>query len=525
MTRLATIRSSPRVVDGSAAPADLDLSADVCVIGTGAGGAVTAAVLAQAGLDVLMIEEGGYYTSADFTMREKDCVPRLYQEDGTRSTADASIALLQGRAVGGTTVVNWTTSFRTPEDVVAHWAVKHSVGGFSYADLLPHYEAIEARLAIAKVELETLNANNRALYDGCKALGWQVDTLRRNVHACFQSGFCHLGCPVNAKRSMLVTMIPDAIDAGARLVFRARADRLEVDAGSVSRLRGVLLDSEGRLPTGHAITVKARRFVVSGGALNSPALLLRSGLDSSGLVGTRTFVHPALASLAFFDRDVNPFQGAPQSAASHHFAHRGGGADVGYFLETVPWYPGLAATAVPGFGSGHAATMQLAAKTAIHVAILIDGFHDEVPGGRVTLRPSGGPLLDYPIPAPLWSAMRDAQKRLAEVQFAAGARRVLTLHAVPGEMTDKAQIERIVDDLRWEVGSTPVFSAHLMGGCRMGDDPKTSVVRSADLRHHALSNLYVIDGSVFPTSLGVNPQESIYGLARLMATRLAGAAK
>jgi choline dehydrogenase-like flavoprotein len=523
MTKLATIRSSPRVTDGSAAASDLDLSADVCVIGTGAGGAVTAAVLAEAGLDVLMIEEGGYYTSADFTMREKDCVPRLYQEAGTRATADAGISLLQGRAVGGTTVVNWTTSFRTPEDVVAHWAVKHGVQGFAYADLVPHYDAIEARLAIAKVDLESLNANNRALYDGCKALGWQVDTLKRNVYACFQSGFCHLGCPVNAKRSMLVTMIPDAIDASARLVFRARADRLETDGASVSRLRGTLLDSEGRLPTGRSFTVKARRFVLCGGALNSPALLLRSGLDSGGVVGTRTFVHPALGSLALFDHDINPFQGAPQSAASHHFAHRGD--DVGYFLETVPWYPGLASTAVPGFGAGHAATMHDAAKTAIHVAILIDGFHDDVPGGRVTLRPSGAPLLDYPIVPALWSALRDAQKRLSEAQFAAGARRVLTLHAEPGDMNDRAQIERVVDGLRWEVGSTPVFSAHLMGGCRMGDDPKSSVVRSADLRHHALANLYVIDGSVFPTSLGVNPQESIYGLARLMSTRLASAAK
>jgi choline dehydrogenase-like flavoprotein len=525
MSKLAAIRSSPRVTDGSAAAGDLDFTADACVIGTGAGGAVTAAVLAQAGLDVIMVEEGGYFTSADFTMRERDCVPRLYQEAATRTTADAGIALLQGRAVGGTTVVNWTTSFRTPEDVVAHWATRHGVKGFAYADLVPHYEAIEARLAIAKVDLETLNANNRTLYDGCKAMGWEVETLRRNVHACFQTGFCHLGCPVNAKRSMLVTMIPDAIDANARLVFRARADRLEVDGASVARLRGTLLDSEGRLPTGRSFTVKAKRFVVSGGALNSPALLLRSGLDSGGLVGSRTFVHPALGSLAFFDRDINPFQGAPQSAASHHFAHRGGGTDVGYFLEAVPWYPGLASTAVPGFGASHAATMHDVAKTAIHIAILIDGFQDDVAGGRVTLRPSGAPVLEYPIVPPLWSALQDAQKRLAELQFAAGARRVLTMHVVPGEMTDKAQIERIVDGLRWEIGSTPVFSAHLMGGCRMGDDPATSVVRSADLRHHTLQNLYVIDGSVFPTSLGVNPQESIYGLAHLMATRLAGAAR
>ena len=126
----------------------------------------------------------------------------------TRATADAGITILQGRTVGGTTVVNWTTSFRTPEDVVAHWKSKHAVGGFAYADLIPHYDAIESRLAIAKVDYVTLNQNNKTLYDGCKKLGWEVDTLKRNVFACMQTGMCGLGCPVNAKRSMLVTLVP-----------------------------------------------------------------------------------------------------------------------------------------------------------------------------------------------------------------------------------------------------------------------------------------------------------------------------
>ncbi len=517
MTKLATIRSSKSVVDGSAQTADLELEADVCIIGTGAGGAFTAATLAQAGLSVLMLEEGGYYTHADFTMREKDTEPRLYQEGMMRTTADAGIAILQGRAVGGTTVVNWTTAFRTPEDVVDHWRKKHAVGGFAYADLVPHYDVIEKRLSIAKVGYGAMNPNNRVLYDGCKKLGWEVDTLKRNVYACLQTGFCHLGCPVNAKRSMLVTMIPDAIDAGARLVFRARADRLEVEGGEIKRLRGVLLDAEGHTPTGRAMVVKAKRFVVSGGAINSPALLLRSGIDG-GVVGRRTFLHPTVASTALYDEAIEPFHGAPQSAASHHFAHRGD--EVGFFLEAAPWYPALAATATPGFGPAHEARMRDVSHRAMHIAIAIDGFHDDIPGGRVTLRPSGAPLVDYPIVPKLWSAFRFAQKRLAEAQFASGARQVSTLHELPVVMDRKVD-EAAIDAARWEVGSAPVFTAHQMGGCAMGDDPKASVVRSEDLRHHTIRNLHVVDGSVFPTSLGVNPQQSIYGLARLMATRIA----
>jgi len=518
MTKLALVRGSPNVVDGSAATGDLALEADVCIVGTGAGGAVTAAVLAEAGASVLMVEEGGYYTSNDFTMRERDTTPRLYQEGGTRTTKDTAIAVLQGKAVGGTTVVNWTTSFRTPEDVVQTWHDKHAVKGFAYPDLVPHWEAIEKRLAIAKVDVGSLNANNKKLYDGCKALGWEVDTLRRNVASCLQTGFCGLGCPVNAKRSMLVTMVPDAIDAGAKLVFRARADRYVVKGNTITSLEGTLLDAEGIGLTGKKLVVKAKRFVTSGGAINSPALLLRSGI-TDGPVGERTFLHPVVASGAFYEEAIHPYRGAPQSAASHHFAHRQD--DVGFFLEAVPWYPSLSASAVPGFGSAHLDFMKHASHTALHIAIAIDGFHDDVPGGRVTLRSSGMPVVDYPIPAKLWSTFRFAQKRLAEAQLASGATEVHTLHDPSVRITKKEEIDALVDAAPYEPCRVPVFTAHQMGGCAMGDDASRAVVRSEDLRHHRVENLWVIDGSVFPTSLGVNPQESIYGLARLMATRLA----
>ena len=268
--------------------------------------------------------------------------------------------------------------------------------------------------------------------------------------------------------------------------------------------------------------MKAKRFVVSGGAINSPALLLRSGIDAGGLVGTRTFLHPAIGSQAFYEDKIEPSRGAPQSAASHHFAHRG--EEIGFFLEAVPWYPALIAATTPGFGPAHEAVFTQSPHMAIHIAITIDGFHDDVPGGRVRLRESGAPILDYPIGPKLWNAFRFGQKRLAEMQFASGAKTVRTLHEIPVVMTGKVD-EAAIDAARWECGSLPVSTAHQMGGCSMGDDPKTSVVRSEDLRCHTVTNLHVVDGSVFPTSLGVNPQESIYGLARLMATRIAAATR
>ena len=518
MTRLSVIRQSPSIIDGSAATADLDLSADVCVIGSGAGGAVVAAVLAEKGLSVILVEEGGYFSTADFDMHEEHTVPKLYQDGMQRTTADLAISVLQGRAVGGTTVVNWTTSFRAPEDVVEHWAKKHAVGGFHHADLVPHYEAIEARLSIHEVDESAMNRNNKKLYEGCKSKGFAVAPTRRNVYQCMQTGHCGTGCPTNAKRSMLVTLVPDAIDAGARLLFRCRIDRLESVAGEITSATGTLLDASGYGVTGKHAKIKARRFILAGGAINSPAVLLRSGLNENSLVGTRTFLHPTIGVTGLYDEAIEAFYGAPQTAASHAFAHRG--ADVGFFMEAAPGYPVLSSTAIPGFGAAHRAVMETSSRRTLHIALSIDGFHDDVPGGTVKLRPSGAPLLDYPIPPRLWEAFRTAQRRLVEINLASGAKEVTTLHDPPITVTAENNLDRL-DSAPWEPCRVGVFTAHQMGGCRMGDDPKSSIVRSEDLRHHTIKNLHVIDGSVFPTSLGVNPQESIYGLARLMASRLA----
>ncbi len=521
MSSLTLLRDNKRLVDGSQA-GDLELSADVCVVGSGAGGGVVASVLAKGGLDVVVVEEGGFHDASEFTMREVDVMPKLYQEGGQRTTADAGISVLQGRCVGGGTTVNWTTSFRTPEAVVAHWALKHAVKGFAYRDLVPHYEAIEARLGIHKVSPESMNANNRKLYDGCKAMGWEPDTLRRNVVSCLQTGQCGLGCPVNAKRSMLVTTIPDAIDAGARVVHRARIDRLETGGGVVARAHGTLLDEAARAPTGKAVTITAKRFVLCGGAINTPAILLRSGLNANGRVGVRTFLHPVILSAGIYDEPIDPWAGAPQSAACHHFADRGD--DVGVFFEAAPSYPAIAGAVLPGFGAVHRARYEQIGRTALHIALAIDGFSDRAPRGVVGLRPSGAPVLDYPIPVAVWQAFVFAQKRLAEAQLASGAKQVMTLHEPPQILTSEEQLPH-VDAMRWETGAVAVFTAHQMGGAAMGDDPASAVVRSEDLRHHTLGNLYVMDGSVFPTSLGVNPQESIYGLTRLMATRLVSVAR
>jgi choline dehydrogenase-like flavoprotein len=503
--------------DGATLDGGATLTTDVCVIGSGAGGAVVASALAGAH-DVLVLEEGGHHTRSEFKMREDQAYPMLYQEGGRRATKDLSISLLQGRAVGGTTVVNWTTCFRTPGKVLEHWRRAHDIE-LDEATLRPHFEAVEARLNIQKIDLAEANRNNRILWDGCQALGLQVETLHRNVKQCMKSGFCGMGCPIDAKQSMLVTYLPDAVARGATVWSRCRVDRLEIAGGLVERAHCTILGPDGYSALGPQINVRAKRFILSAGAIGTPAILLRSGLLGEW-VGRRTFLHPAVGVLSRFREPVEAYFGAPQSVASHALADRGN--RVGLFLEAAPIHPMFAATAFPGFGEAHRQLMADLPHYSGHGAIAIDGFHDSEPGGRVTLRPSGAPQLDYVIPERVWEGLREGVRALVRINLAAGAERVLTGHDPPIAFTREADLARL-DAARFEVAQPGAFSFHIMGGAKMGNRAATSVVRAEDLRHHQIGNLHVVDGSVLPTSLGVNPQETIYALAHLVGERLRAA--
>ncbi len=509
----------PGVLEGQTATADVELACDVVIVGSGPGGAVTAATLAKQGKSVVVLEEGGYYLKERFRLREDEAFPQLYQDGAQRTTKDLAVTILQGKAVGGGTVVNWTTCFRTPDDVVDHWRVKHAVSGFTQQDLVPFFEAAERRLSITEVPEAGVNRNNGTLRDGCKKLGIETALVKRNVVNCAMTGGCGLGCPVDAKQSMTITYLPDAMNAGAMIVSRCRATRVLLDGTRAVGVEGDLLDADGVAKTGVKLRVKAGTVIVASGAIGSPALLMRSGVpDLHDVLGKRTFLHPVVVSASQFADPVLGWYGPPQSVASHAFAHRGD--EVGFFLEATPVYTVLAATTLPGFGKLANDTLRGAPHFAAHLAITIDGFHEDVIGGRVGVHPSGAPFLDYPIADRQWRALLEGQKVLAKIALAAGALRVFTMHDPPVTITNEADIAKI-DDAPWVKCKVALASAHQMGGCAMSEDPKLGVVRSSDLRHHQIEGLHVVDGSVFPTSLGVNPQLSIFGLAGLMSSRIA----
>jgi choline dehydrogenase-like flavoprotein len=506
-----------RIVTGAALP---DLSAvevDFVVVGSGPGGSVAAALLAQAGMRVAVVEEGGHYTRRDFNMQESWAYPALYQEHGNRATDDLSIMILQGRTVGGGTTVNWTSSFRTPEQTLRLWAERHGVRNLDAATLAPHFAAVEQRLSIGPGNEDDVNRNNQKLWDGASKLGWQPMLIRRSVKQCARLGYCGMGCPLDAKQSAAITYIPDAIAAGADLYTDCRVKLVETDRGRARTVVAEVLDRDADRPKGRLVVHARRGVVLAAGAINTPALLLRSKAGTgSGVVGQRTFLHPAIPVVAQFDDPVEGFYGAPQSVAVYHFSDRGD--KVGYFLETAPVHPMLASLAFPGFGETHRKMLEKLAHAQATIALLVDGHHDDE-GGQVAVSIDGRIKLHYPLGPALREAAIDAAGNMARLLLAAGARTVLTLNDPPLVIENEADIARLADTA-FAPNRMTVFSAHQMGGCPMGEDPRRSVVDSRG-RHHELENLWIVDGSIFPTGLGVNPQLSIYGHAHLFASEIA----
>jgi choline dehydrogenase-like flavoprotein len=494
------------------------LACDVLIVGSGAGGGVTAELLTRAGLSVVIVEEGPLRSSRDFKQLESTAYPDLYQDSAARKTTDQAINILQGRCVGGSTTVNWTSSFRTPESTLAHWRGALGLQGFDDASLAPWFAAAEKRVGVDDWHTPP-NPNNDLLRQGLGKLGITAQAIRRNVKGCWNLGSCGMGCPTNAKQSMLVTTIPAALDAGATLLVETRVQSLWIDGAKV---RGAVATSTNHTGLGSSVRIEARHVVVAGGAINSPALLLRSkASDPHALLGTRTFLHPVVLSLAQFDQAVNAWDGAPQTIYSDHFLDNVPiDGPLGYKLESAPMHPLIFATTAGGFGRALTDDLKAFPQSQVVLALMRDGFHPQSVGGRVSLAADGSPKLDYPMPSVMMDAARRALLSMAELQFAAGAKRVMVGHEMASACTSWAQAKAMIQGLDMQPLWLKVVSAHVMGGCAMGRDEKSGVVR-VDGTHWQLENLSVHDGSIFPTSIGANPQLSIYGIVNRMATQLA----
>jgi choline dehydrogenase-like flavoprotein len=512
-----------QVVDAATLEQDRTLDADVVVVGSGAGGGVTAEILALSGLKVVIVEEGALRSSRDFRMREAEAYPTLYQESAARKTRDKGVTILQGRTVGGSTTVNWTSSFRTPAATLAFWRERYGLSTYNDEALAPWFAAMEARLHVMDWPVAP-NENNDLLRRGADKLGIPTGLIRRNVNGCWNLGYCGMGCPTNAKQSMLVTTIPSALDHGAILVTRARAERFVLEGERVEALQATALDAAGIQPTGRKLLLRARHYVVAGGAINSPALLLRSKApDPSSLLGKRTFLHPTLISAATHAQRVDGYAGAPQTVYSDHYLETQAiDGPLGYKLEAPPLHPVLLSTTMAGFGVQHAQMMGQFPHLQGMLALLRDGFAADSQGGAVALASDGRPVLDYPLNDAIWDGARRALLTMAEIQFAAGASSVQVAHESAPRYANWQAAREGIGALPYRPLLARVASAHVMGGCMMAGAGHPGVT-DPDGRYRGLANLSVHDGSLFPTSIGANPQLSIYGITARLAANLAQA--
>lgn len=481
----------------STLPTRKEESAEVCVVGSGAAGAVLAYELAAAGLDVIVLEEGDELSRAEFTQREGDLVPRIYADSGARATHDAAIPILQGKCIGGTTVINHGICFRTPERILDEWNRDFGIIDLTTRRLEPHFDKVEKMIGARRVGTEEINANNQIFRKGCEGLRLHGGPMTLNMQPCGSCGPCNLGCPEDKKGSTAINYLPAAVQRGARVYRNCRAETIEVEGSKVKAVR-----------TKH-VTVRAPIVIVAGGAVNSPALLLSSGLGRVlPALGSAVSLHPLVPLLIVSDTPLNSMRGLPHSYYCDEFFNK----DDDFLFEGLFVSIGVFATGLGGFGRGHRECMKQFPNLGLTYVQLRDRTR-----GRVVMR-GNHPVVKYEMNREDQERVRKALKLLATICLEGGAAKVATTHVKPVVMMNKREVNKI-DAATFRPNDLTVFSAHPQGGCPMGSDPRRSVVDS-DCRVHGIEGLYVCDASVFPSPVGINPMISIMALASLTAERI-----
>ena len=492
------------VIDGTHA-ADVDLEADFVVVGTGASGAVAGRELAAHGHRVVFVEEGPWVKTRDFVSDVETTFARLLRDGGLQAMRGRSfIPMLQGRAVGGSTVVNSAIAWRLPDDVLHRWRTEFGLAGVADAALLePHYEALERALHVRSVDEAVLGQNNRLFLEGARAMGIAAAPMRRYDDGCSGSGRCLQGCPSAGKQGMNVTFVPDALRHGARIVHDASVLHVETTGARATGVRA-------RTAFGQEISIQARHGVMlAASTVQTPGILRRSGLRNAA-IGQHFQCHPGHGVAGRFERPVHMDFGAVQGAESVHFRQ-----SHGFKLEALAMPPELAAARVPGVGE--AFRERLADWS--HLAVWVAQFRAEAQGTvdrswtgaeRVRFTPSENDM----------KRLRFACATLVRLFFEAGAREVWPgIHGVPQVLSSIDQAD-LVERGPLDPRAYGMVASHLFGAARMAPDRRAGVV-GLDFQTHEVERLYVIDSSVFPTNLGVNPQHGIMAMSRLCATRAA----
>jgi choline dehydrogenase-like flavoprotein len=500
LLQLADVRSRPVVED----------EADVVIVGSGAAGATAARVLTEAGVEVIVLEEGPSVPDSELRRDVYSGMKRVWRDLGAQvAEGRAFIPLLQGRCVGGSTAINSAIIHRLPEKIHDVWRREHGASEVLTRERLERaWDALDSELGVAPPPDAVLGENNRLMLEGAKAVGISAHAIRRSVRDCQGSGRCLQGCPTSRKQSMNVSYVPRAIAAGARVYATCRVERVTAKAGRADAVAGRFVDPRTS-ETGPRLVARARHAVlVAASAIQTPLLLRASGLRSK-LIGRRFQAHPGTGVMGVFDRPVNMWFGATQGAESTHFW------DERMKFETIALPPELGAVRLPGLGAELARDLAGYGRLALWAVQVRARAH-----GRVRRSLLGRTVVEFDPTDEDMRTLKTGVKRISEMMFAAGAREILPgVHGLPDRVTSMDEIRKI-DALPDDPRILHCIATHLFGTATMGTDPRASVVGS-DGQCHELPGLHVVDSSIFPTNIGVNPQHSIAGVAWVLAERIA----
>jgi choline dehydrogenase-like flavoprotein len=498
----AFVASEVRMVSGAALDRDLTVHVDACVIGTGAGGAPAAKELAEAGLAVAVLEEGEHHTTDDYTARPRDMSALLYRDGGQIATIGVPpIVLPLGRTVGGSSHVNSATCFRTPPAVLELWGRRFGLEELTAEEMDPYFRRVERELNVVKTPAEVAGRNTAVVKRGADRLGYSGDYIYRNVRGCIGSGVCNFGCPTSAKQHVGVTYLPKAWEAGATTYSGTRARRLVLDG---RRVRAV----EAESLSGHRVRVECEAVVLAAGTIHSPLFLRRQRLDDpSGLIGRNLSLHPASGVRALFDEEIEMWRGVPQAYFIDELA------DEGIMLEGAAGTPDWIATSLPYVGERHRKLMERVRNLSQFGLMVSDSSRGYVREIR------GKVFVHYHLNRDDTLKFKRGIEALCEIYWAAGATRVYPpIAGLPELGPDDMGALR---DHDLDPGQLSLMAFHPLGTCRMGADPAVSPVDAAG-RLRGYEGIYVADGSIVPSSLGVNPQITIMALATRIAYGLAG---
>lgn len=488
-------------------PAKETLTCDVVVIGSGAGGAVVAAELAEAGYDVIILEEGSYHTTSSFTSEASKMIRALYRDGGASTSLGAPpIPFAEGRCVGGSTVINGGMSWRTPERILENWHREHDLENIEMKEMDPYFSRVERFISAKHQDPDSIGRDNEILRQASEQKNWEVIPNIRNQFHCAGTNNCAFGCPTAAKRSTLVTYVPRALHYGARLYADCRAERLITSGKRILGVRARVVRPDRS--SGGVVDVLAKATIVSCGAIHTPALLMRSKIKTpSGRLGYNLTMHPNSKLVAEFDEDVYGWKGVHQAYQVREFR------DEGFFMAAVNIPPSIMAMALPYYGAEMGNILRKYNRM-VSAGLLVE----DTTSGRVRLGPGGIPVTTYDMADYDAEVLVRGTARLAELLFDFGATRIIMPFKDIPVLNSPDEIKKLFAQ-HIPKKTMELMTVHLMGTCGMGGDPTRHVCDPYG-KVYDTEGLYVADASLFPGAVGVNPMETIMALATRNVHRL-----